>query len=112
MRTIFNLDKEWRFRIGDEEAIIKTHGDSYTTSKAGHLRGVPAIDYDDSEWRVVNVPHDYFSETEFAPENLHSHGYKTRGNAWYRKTFKLPAECEGKHLMLSFEGMAVQAEFI
>ena len=110
MRTIFNLDKEWRFRIGDEEAVIKTHGDSYTTSKAGHLRGVPSIGYDDSEWRVVNVPHDYFSETEFAPENLHSHGYKTRGNAWYRKTFKLPAEYEGKHLLLSFEGMAVTAE--
>ncbi len=110
MRKILNLDREWRFlpEEGELEAQ-KTHSDSYNSSKAGGERGIPSKSFDDSAWRVVSLPHDYLTETEFKPENLISHGYKTRHNAWYRKSFKLPAECEGKHVMLSFEGIAVTA---
>lgn len=98
--------------LGDGNvAAAKTHSDSYNSSKAGGERGIPNPDYDDSTWRVVDVPHDYLTETDFRPENLLSHGYKTRDNAWYRKTFKLPSEFDGKHIFLSFEGTAVTAEF-
>lgn len=110
MRHEFLLDKEWRFQLGGEEQkALKSHADSYSASKAGSERGVPNPGYDDSDWRVVDLPHDYLTETEFAPDNLVSHGFKTRCNAWYRKTFRLPAEFEGKHIFLSFEGMAVTA---
>ena len=110
MRKNFLLDKEWRFLPGEGEVEAqKTHSDSYNSSKAGQERGIPSLALDDSSWRVVNIPHDYFTETEFKPENLISHGYKTRHNAWYRKSFKLPREYDGKHIMLSFEGMAVTA---
>lgn len=91
MRKNFLLDKEWRFLPGEGEVEAqKTHSDSYNSSKAGQERGIPSLALDDSSWRVVNIPHDYFTETEFKPENLISHGYKTRHNAWYRKSFKLP----------------------
>ncbi|MCQ2432158.1 MAG: DUF4982 domain-containing protein [Clostridia bacterium] len=110
MRHVLNLDKEWRFLPGDGVMEAqKTHSDSYNSCKAGQERGIPSVNYDDSEWRIINVPHDYLTETEFKPENLISHGYKTRHNAWYRKNFTLPEEYAGKHLLLSFEGMAVTA---
>ncbi len=110
MRKVFLLDKEWRFLPGEGETeAAKTHSDSYNSSKAGQERGIPSRALDDSSWRVVNIPHDYLTETEFAPENLISHGYKRRHNAWYRKSFKLPREYDGKHILLSFEGIAVTA---
>ena len=110
MKQTLILDRDWRFLPGDGTVeAITTHADSYSSSKAGSERGIPSMNYDDSAWRVVNVPHDYLTETDFREENLISHGYKTRHNAWYRKTFCLPAEYAGKHLLLSFEGMAVTA---
>lgn len=110
MRHDFLLDKEWKFLPGDGTAdALKTHSDSYSSSKAGGERGIPSMGFDDSDWRVVDLPHDYLTETEFLPENLVSHGYKTRHNAWYRKSFVIPEEYRGKHIMLSFEGMAVTA---
>ena len=112
MRHEFLLDKEWRFLPGEGEIEAqKTHSDSYSSSKAGNERGIPNMGFDDSSWRVVNVPHDYFTETEFKPGNLISHGYKTRHNAWYRKSFLIPEEYAGKHIFLSFEGTAVTARF-
>jgi beta-galactosidase len=110
MRHEFLLNKEWRFHLGEvSNGDIKTHSESYTSSKAGQERGVPNPNFDDSDWRVVDVPHDYLTETEFNENNLISHGYKTRCNAWYRKSFVLPEELAGKHIFLSFEGMAVTA---
>ena len=110
MRHEYYLDREWRFLPGDGMTEAqKTHSDSYNSSKAGGERGIPSMSFDDSEWRMLNLPHDYLTETEFAKENLISHGYKTRHNAWYRKSFRLPAEFDGKHIFLSFEGIAVTA---
>ena len=110
MRHEFLLDKEWRFLLGNGESeALKTHSDSYNSSKAGQERGIPNMSFDDSDWRVVDLPHDYFTETDFNENNLLSHGYKTRDNAWYRKSFRIPAEYAGKHIFLSFEGMAVTA---
>ena len=110
MRHDFLLDKEWKFLPGDGATeALKTHSDSYSSSKSGGERGIPSMSFDDSEWRVVDLPHDYLTETDFSSENLISHGYKTRHNAWYRKSFVIPEEYRGKHIMLSFEGMAVTA---
>ncbi|MCI8386845.1 MAG: glycoside hydrolase family 2 protein [Clostridiales bacterium] len=110
MRHEFLLDKEWRFLLGDGLVEAqKTHSDSYNSSKSGQERGIPNMSFDDSDWRIVDVPHDYLTETDFSKDNLISHGYKTRCNAWYRKSFKLPAEFEGKHIFMSFEGLSVTA---
>jgi beta-galactosidase len=77
MKHTLILDRDWRFLLGDGEfEAISTHADSYSSSKAGSERGIPSMRYDDSEWRVVNLPHDYLTETDFREENLISHGYK------------------------------------
>ncbi len=110
-RRIFNLDKEWKFHFGDViDETAGSHSNSYAKSKAGGVSGAGGMHFDDSCWRVVDLPHDYLTETEFLPSNLVSHGYKTRDNAWYRKTFRLDESLKGSHLLLEFEGMAVTAE--
>ncbi len=111
-REVFNMDFDWRFHRGDINLEFgKKHDDIYMSCKAGRTPGVPAKDFDHSGWRQVDLPHDFFTESEFNSENLSSHGYRERTNGWYRKTFKLPEELEGKQLLLCFEGTAVNAEF-
>lgn len=112
MSIIYNMDFDWKFHRGD--IVVKSgvgHSDSYADCKAGNVVGVGSKTYDDSSWRIVDLPHDYFAESEFSPENLHSHGYRERCNAWYRKSFKLDESLKDKHLLLCFEGTAVNAEF-
>ena len=89
-RIILDMDREWKFHLGDvntDEA--NSHSTSYTRCKAGAVIGAGGKQWNDRDWRVVDVPHDYFSESDFKEENLISHGYRTRDNAWYRKSFLL-----------------------
>ena len=112
MRLSYNMDYGWKFHRGDVEVKTEnSHSDSYTTVKAGSAIGPAAKTYFDTDWREVQLPHDYYAESEFGPENLHSHGYRERCNAWYRKSFVLPQELSGRQLLLHFEGTAVHAEF-
>jgi len=111
-RTVYNMDFEWKFHRGDVETQREiTHEDSYMSCKAGNVVGAGGKNFRDDGWRVVNLPHDFFCESQFGPENLHSHGYRERCNGWYRKSFKLDPSLKGKHLLLCFEGTAVNAEF-
>lgn len=110
MRRAFNLDKDWLFHFGDIDSKQSSHSDSYSLAKAGGASGPAAKSgFDASDWRSVDLPHDYLVETEFAPENLLSHGYKTRGNAWYRKTFCVDETLRGQSMTLVFEGLSVSA---
>ncbi|MBQ4136668.1 MAG: hypothetical protein IJD67_01035, partial [Clostridia bacterium] len=110
-RIIFNLDKQWKFHFGDiDESKNGSHSTSYAKCKAGGVTGAGGMDFDDSLWREVDLPHDYLTDTDFSAANLISHGYKTRDNAWYRKTFRLDESLKGCQLLLDFEGMAVTAE--
>lgn len=110
-RIVFNLDKQWRFHYGEvNDDKAGSHSNSYAKCKAGGVTGPGGQIFDDGDWRVLDLPHDYLTETDFSPENLISHGYKTRDNAWYRKTFRLDESLKGSHLLLDFEGIAVTAE--
>lgn len=112
MSVVYNMDFDWKFHRGDVDFKAGTgHDDIYAACKSGNVVGVGSKTYDDSGWRRVDLPHDYFAESSFAPENLHSHGYRERCNAWYRKGFKLDKSLKNKHLLLCFEGTAVNAEF-
>ena len=110
-RKVFNLDFNWRFHLGDIEIPSELTRDSYSICKSGAIVGPAGKCWDDSSWRVIDIPHDYFSESKFSPDNLQSHGYRTRDNAWYRKSFKLDESLSNKELYICFEGTAVNAEF-
>ena len=84
------MDKDWRFHRGEVECKrVNSHSESYSSCKAGNLRGPGGREWNDSEWDAVDLPHDYLSEATFGPDNLISHGYRERQNAWYRKSFLL-----------------------
>ena len=111
-RIVMNLDYEWRFHRGDVVMQkMNSHADSYSSCKSGAVVGPAGKIWNDADWRTVDLPHDYYAESDFNENNLLSHGYRTRCNAWYRKSFLLDEELEGKELFVCFEGTAVNAEF-
>ena len=110
------MDLGWRFHRGelpdnDPRAQGKSHSVVYMSCKSGVAGGGAKKEYDDSDWREVILPHDYFTESEMGEEYPLSGGYRKPDNAWYRKTFMLSSDLKGKALTLCFEGTAVNAEF-
>ena len=111
-RIVMNMDRDWRFHRGEVEFALKhSHMVDYAAAKAGNATGPAGKLWDDSEWRELDLPHDYFAESEMREGNRHSHGYREECNAWYRKAFILPDELRDKDFMLVFEGTAVNAKF-
>ncbi len=88
-------------------------------------------DFDDSSWRVLNLPHDWSIEDlpnqgifqlpggkariisgPFDSEALagYNSGYTVGGTGWYRKHFTLPEEVEGKVISILFDGVYMNAD--
>lgn len=67
--------------------------------------GPASVAFDDHAWRDVQLPHDFIVEGTFDPKADPSHGFLPKGAGWYRKTFTLPAEDQGKVLWLEFDGV-------
>lgn len=102
-----SFDKGWRFHLGDIPfPVIKGHGMTYSAAKAGKAWGAAAPDYDDTDWRLLNLPHDWAVEQPYDSTANVSQGYRQRGIGWYRRNFKLATSDRGKHLELQFDGVA------
>lgn len=102
-----SLDEGWRFHEGDIPfPEIKGHGASYANAKAGRSWGAAAPGYDDSDWRELDLPHDWAVEQPFNPDANLSQGYRDRGYGWYRRTFQVSPEDKGKYFELHFDGIA------
>ncbi|AOW25010.1 beta-galactosidase [Sphingomonas melonis TY] len=104
------FDTGWLFHEGD--VIVPpatTHEETYLRAKAGNARGAAAMDYDDSEWRPVTLPHDWASFQPFVETANPSQGYRPRGIGWYRRAFRLDPADEGRYLELQFDGIATNA---
>jgi beta-galactosidase len=63
--------------------------------------------YDDSSWESVDLPHDWAISGPFAPLKSPGNTGKLpwQGEGWYRKSFDLPADAEGKRLQFIFDGI-------
>ncbi len=89
---------------------------------AGDVAGAEQPQFDDSQWRTVDVPHDFQIEQPWvAPDaseradnsdpganvrsRLSSRGFKEMGIGWYRKTFTPDVAWRGKRVVLDFEGI-------
>ena len=102
-----SMDRGWRFNPGDIPfPEIKGHEISYSNAKAGKAWGAAAPEYNDTKWRIVNLPHDWAVEAPFDSTANVSQGYRKRGFGWYRRNFKLSKADNGKHLELQFDGVA------
>ena len=112
------IDDNWQFAFGSASSMEKDFGcgTEYFTylSKASsiHNEGPYSSKFDASSWEKVDLPHDWVTKLPFDSLASHSHGYKTVGYkypetsvGWYRKTFNIPKEDEGRHVWLQFDGI-------
>ena len=101
------LDLDWRFHLGDIDAPLpNTHVAAYMANKAGYARGAAKPNYDDSDWRMVELPHDWSVEGRFDPSNHMDAGFLPRGIGWYRRRVRLDVSDRGKYLAIRFDGVA------
>jgi beta-galactosidase len=105
-REHLSLDAGWKFHLGDDWP------DALHLENSGTGSGPASEKFSDSFWRTVNLPHDWAVELPFDWAADGSHGFHTLGVkyptnsiAWYRRTFELPKEDEGKRIWLTFDGV-------
>ena len=69
-------------------------------------------DFDDKEWRVLNLPHDWAIEGDFSKDNPSGTGGGALpgGIGWYRKTFIPSKEDSDKIIRKDFDGIYMNSE--
>lgn len=97
------FDQDWKFHLGQMEDAAKES-------------------YDDSEWRVLNLPHDWSVEPLSGSDGLSvgpfskesaggfATGQTVGGEGWYRKSFTIDRKDAHKLHSLYFEGVYAQSE--
>src|SRR5690606_37107960 len=74
----------------------------------GDLQGAEKLDYDDSRWQTVHLPHDASIAGPFVRDSLNSdqkNGFLPRRKGWYRKSLTIDSDLSGKRAFLEFEGV-------
>ena len=62
-------------------------------------------DFDDSQWRTLDLPHDFQFEMPWDEKAKGARAFKKMGSAWYRKTFNVPESYKGMSVKLDFGGI-------
>ena len=115
-RERLSMDFGWKFSLGHAADMAKDFdywgGDPSGNAKTGDIAGPPHPGFDDGEWSVVDVPHDWAVGLGFDKSADSYHAYKKIGRlwpensvGWYRKTFEIPASDLGKRLTIEFDGV-------
>ena len=60
---------------------------------------------DDSQWRTLDLPHDFQFEQPWTEGGGGARGFKPSCEGWYRKTFIAPKEWQGLSVKLDFGGI-------
>mgnify|MGYP002624423644 CR=1 FL=1 len=81
---LFNFG--WRFQLGNPE-------------------GAEREECDDTNWRQLDLPHDFQFEQPWEEKAGGARGWKERCEGWYRKTFTVPEEWQGLQVLLDVEGV-------
>jgi hypothetical protein len=63
------------------------------------------VDYDDSTWRQVNVPHDFVDEGTPNENADRNHGYLPFNISYYRKHFTVPSAWQDQPIWIDFDGV-------
>lgn len=85
LRDNLNLNREWKFQLGD-------------------VASADGAAFDDTTWSDANLPHS-FSMPYFAANDKFYVGY-----GWYRKHFDAPSDWAGRRISLEFDGVFQVAE--
>lgn len=84
-RITENFNRNWRFTYGD-------------------VSGSEKVDFIDDEWAEVALPHSFS-----IPYDLNDSSFYI-GCGWYRKSFYIPADWDGRRISLDFDGVFQTAE--
>lgn len=70
------------------------------------------VNYDDSQWRTLNLPHDWSIEGDYTPDFPagKNNGFFPEGLGWYRKTFTIAKEDLNKQFVIQFDGVFMNSE--
>jgi beta-galactosidase len=90
-RSVQNFNSGWKFFKGE--------------ISEGQRR-----DIDDSNWRQLDLPHDWSIEGPFGKSNYSCTAYLPAGIGWYRKTFTVPENESGRKVYIYFEGIYNNSE--
>ena len=87
------FDSDWQFHLGEL-----------------NIENVASVE--DSQWRSVDLPHDWSIEGELKKSHPMGNdgGYFPAGFGWYRKTFDVPQEWDRKRVSIYFEGVYMNSE--
>ena len=133
IRERISWDDGWRFSKGDPvevgDQLSYDHIKSWflptsvelTTNPVLQAMSMPATnpipevsyarpDFDDSQWRLLNLPHDWGIEGPFKQEyNGETGKLPWWGVAWYRKHLELDAAGQGRRIFLDVDGAMAYA---
>ncbi len=109
-REVLSLDKGWRFFEGDI-AFPEPIGNSatYDSTKTGAAGGAAGLNFDDTEWETVTLPHDFVSFQPIENGRNVAQGFRRRGIAWYRNILRFDESDLGKHIELQLDGISTYA---
>ena len=74
------------------------------------VAGAQSENFDDSDWRKLDLPHDWSIEGPFRADLASGTGYLPGGIGWYRKTFRLNDAFEGRRVRIEFDGVYKHSE--
>jgi beta-galactosidase len=108
------LDFGWKFMFGhgtDPARDLNFGRGQGDFAKSGEFR-FSRVEFDDSKWRALNLPHDWAVELPFVHDDeQQSHGYKPLGRrypetsvGWYRRVFDTAKEDESRRTVVEFDG--------
>lgn len=90
-RSVQNFNLGWKFHRGD-------------------INGGEQVGLEDSQWRLVDLPHDWSIEGPFSKDNYSCTGYLPGGTGWYRKSFVVPGNETGRKVFIYFGGIYNNSE--
>jgi hypothetical protein len=92
------LNEDWRFLRIDS---------CWNIHETPDMRNV---DFDDSRWRRITLPHDWGIELAMSPDKGSCQGYLPGGVAWYRKDLSSQVLPSATRLFIYFEGVYNHSE--
>ena len=106
-----SFNEGWQFLLATRTPADATGG--FATNGLADPPGMPTTaeiidpEFDDSDWRTVQVPHDFSIKGPKASSgSSDSQNYLQGGLGWYRKDFTIPESMKGaKCVQLDFEGV-------
>lgn len=101
--TTFTQEEEIALSgLGSERSTLFNDGWKFSLSDPS---GAEGTSFNDGSWDSVTLPHDFSISQNFTISGEAESGFLPGGTGWYRKSFTVPSGCNGKSVILSFDGV-------